>query len=137
MCDTLRVELAAVLDALAARDCRFVVVGSGARQLLGELVTPSGLDVVVGAEAEGRDRLVEALIDLGAVVRAREGQRVIDHSTSLPWEWGWSVSTAFGSVDVIVRFIDDTTVREHDQLATNVRLASGAVVRCHATRWLA
>jgi hypothetical protein len=137
VCDTLRVELVGVLDVFTARDCRFVVVGSGARQLLGEHVTPSDLDVVVGAEHDDRHRLVEAMIDLGAVVRVRGGHRVIGRSISLPWEWGWSVLTAYGSVDVIVRFIDDTTVREHDQLATNVRLASGAVVRCHATRWSA
>ena len=127
--------LAAVVDALAVRGCRFVVVGSGARQLLGEQVTPADLDVVVGAEEGDRYRLVEALIDLGAVVHDSGGDRVIDHSTRLPWEWGWSVSTCHGSVDVIVRFIDDTTIRDHDQLATDVRLASGTVVRCHATRW--
>jgi hypothetical protein len=77
------------------------------------------------------------MVDLGAVVRDRCGDRVIDRSTSLRWEWGWSMSTTYGSVDVIVCFIDDTTVRDHDQLATDVRLASGAVIRCHATRWSA
>ena len=53
---------------------------------------------------------------------------------SLPWDWGWKTTTPFGNVDVITRFIDDTTFADHDKQATTIILPSGNSVRCHPTR---
>ena len=55
---------------------------------------------------------------------------------SLPWDWGWKTTTPFGNVDVITRFIDDTTFADHDKQATTIILPSGNSVRCHPTRWV-
>ena len=129
--------MAAVLDVLVVHGCRFVVVGSAARQLLGELVVPADLDVVVAIEPTDRARLVDALIELGGRVSCGARCRRIDRSTSLPWEWGWRVITPFGEIDVIVRFIDDTMFVDHDQAGIDVAVLSGPVVRCHVTRWAA
>jgi hypothetical protein len=44
-------DSAPVLSALVRRRCRFVVVGSVARELLGESVCPADLDVVIDSAA--------------------------------------------------------------------------------------
>jgi hypothetical protein len=136
-CQTSLMEVGPLLETFLFYRCRFVVVGSAARLLLGETVTPADLDIVVATGPDDRRNLVAALRYLHALVFDRHGLRHFGGAMSLPWEWGWSVVTALGDVDLIVRFIDDTTIAEHDADATDVTLASGAIVRCHATRWAA
>lgn len=133
--DTWVVHAELVLDVMCRRGCRFVVVGSVARALTGDSVNPKDLDIVVDASPAHRPALVEALIDLGSEVECRRGRVPVTRSIALPWRWGWRSSTPLGDIDVITRFIDDTTIEEHDELASTVVLSSGNSVRCHPTRW--
>ena len=57
-------DLAPLLSALVRRRCRFVVVGSVARELLGELVSPADLDVVIDSAASQQAAIIEAMIEL-------------------------------------------------------------------------
>ena len=122
------------LGALCRRGCRFVVIGSVARALTGEQVQPHDLDVVVDASADGSLRLRLALADLGATIETRDGWRRIERCMSLPWEWGFRAWTAAGSIDVITRFIDGTTIEDHDAHATTIEIRPGIAVRVHPTR---
>ena len=125
---------APVLTALIRRRCRFVVVGSVARGLLGELVCPADLDVVIEMAASERAAIVGAMIDLDAQLLQGHRLKPVTESTVLPWRWSWTVVTAFGRVDMIGRFIDGSGFVEHDRAAITVRLADGSTVRCHPTR---
>ena len=122
------------LGSLCRRGCRFVVVGSVARALTGEQVDPHDLDVVIDASSDGRRRLRLALADLGTTVETRDGWRPIERCASLPWEWGFRAVTAVGQIDLITRFIDGTTIEDHDAHATTVEFRPGVVVRVHPTR---
>jgi len=113
------------------------VVGSVARALTGEQVQPHDLDVVIDTSAEGRRHLRLALQDLGAIVETRHGWRRIEECPSLPWEWGFRVWTAAGQVDLISRFIDDTTLDDHEASATSIDLGPGLAVRVHPTQHVA
>lgn len=123
-----------VLEALARRECRFVVVGSVARMLSGEKVATHDLDVVVDPSDSMRLPLIDALAELGALVERRRGRVPVSRTTLLPWEWGWRALTPYGPTDVIVRFVDGTGVDEHERRASSVTLPSGTAVRCHPTR---
>ncbi len=123
-----------VLDELVGAGCRFVVVGSAARRLLGEQVPVNDLDVVVDAVGSNRGPVVEALMAVGGVIERRRGRRLLRSSMALPWEWGWRTSTVYGDVDVVVRFIDGSGYEFHDAVAVPVLLGNGVVVRCHPTK---
>ncbi len=123
-----------VLDELIGRGCRFVVVGSAARWLLGEQVPVNDLDIVVEGSVSNRAPVIDALVAVGGVVERRRGRRALGPGMSLPWEWGWRTSTAHGDVDVVVRFIDGSGYEDHDRAAVPVTLGAGGVVRCHPTR---
>ena len=123
-----------VFDAMHRSGCRFVVVGSVARALAGERIVPRDLDVVIDASAVSRRSLCRALADLGATVETRAGWRPIERCPSLSWEWGFQVLTAAGQVDLITRFVDGTTIDDHDAHATTVRLRTGFDVRVRPTR---
>lgn len=123
-----------VLSALLRRRCRFVVVGSVARQMLGEEVCPSDLDVVIDAAPSERTAIVEALIDLDAQMVQGDRLRPVTSSTVLPWQWSWTLVTVFGRVDMIGEFIDGSGFEEHDRDARDVTLVDGSIVRCHPTR---
>lgn len=103
--------------------------------LAGEQVEPNDLDLVVDASCDRRAQLIDALIELDASVDRRVGRRRLTHSTPLAWGWGWKAHTPFGVIDIVVRFIDDTTYREHLEHAVTVTLPSGCSVNCHPTRW--
>ena len=122
-----------ILAVLCRRGCRFVVVGSTARWLTGEDVHPNDLDVVVDTAPVLRPALVGALAELDAVIDRRSGRVPVSASIPLPWDWGWRAFTPYGSIDVVTRFVDDTTFTNHDQLATSVVIPGGHVVRCHPT----
>src|SRR5688572_15267940 len=122
-----------VLEVLASHRVRFVVVGSAARQLVGEEVQPADLDVVLAAGTTDRCRLTDALIDLGAHIRNDRRWCQLMKSSPLPWDWGWTVITGFGEIDVIARFIDGTKFIDHDRLAEEIALPGGVSVRCHPT----
>ncbi|MEM8621829.1 MAG: hypothetical protein AAGF73_19155 [Actinomycetota bacterium] len=84
------------------------MVGSAARYLLGEDISPGDVDVVVADSPTNRNAVVGAMIEL-------DGHLVIDdtlqpgtHRGPLAWEWSWKTMTSYGAVDVIVRFIDGT-----------------------------
>lgn len=124
----------AVLHVLAVERCRFVVVGSAARALVGEPVTPRDLDIVVDGRPDARPALIAALDALRARIEVRTGWLPIGRAPALPWDWGWTVRTPFGSIDVITRFVDGSDFAHHDGVAESVELASGDVVRCHPTR---
>lgn len=130
------VRVEPILDVLCWRGCHFVVVGSVARSLTGEPVRPRDIDIVVDASAAHRPMLVDALIDLRAHVDSSRGCTPLTGTTLLPWDWGWKTRTPFGDIDVITRFIDDTTFDDHDGRATTVTLQSGNSIRCHPTRWV-
>lgn len=130
-------DLAPVLSALVRRRCRFVVVGSAARELLGEPASPADLDLVIDATALQQAAIIEAMIDLDAQLVQGHRLKPLAASTVLPWRWSWTAVTAFGCVDVIARFIDGSGFEEHDRTATTVRLADGTTVRCHPTRHVA
>lgn len=124
-----------ILESLTRHECRFVVVGSTARSLLGDPVVPRDLDLVV--DRVGADQnLIDALAEMEALIRRRVGWRPIRECGRLPWEWGWQGRTRYGDIDVITQFIDGATFVDHDAVAEPVRLASGAEVRCHATQHL-
>ncbi len=123
-----------VLSALIRCRCRFVVVGSVARELLGESVNPADLDVVIDVAVPKRAAIVEALVDLDAHLVQGDRLKPVTSSTVLPWRWSWMVVTAFGCVDLIGRFIDGSGFEEHDRAATTVGLIDGTTVRCHPTR---
>ena len=123
-----------VLGAMHDHGCRFVVVGSVARVLVGEQGHPNDLDVVIDTSAGGRKNLCRALQDVAARVETRHGWRPVERRLSLPWEWGFRVWTAGGQVDLIAAFIDGTTIEDHDAHATSVVLRPGVVVRIHPTR---
>lgn len=122
-----------ILDVLCERRCWFVVVGSVARSLTGDVVTPNDLDIVVDPAPAARCRLVDALVDLRAAVECRRGRQLITHNIALPWEWGWTTTTAFGAIDVVTQFIDGTTFDDHEAEASTVTLPTGHLVRCHPT----
>lgn len=124
-----------MLHVLAAGRCRFVVVGSTARALVGEAVEPHDLDIVVDSRPDARPALVAALDALRARIEVRAGWLSIGRVPALPWDWGWTVRTPFGSIDVITRFVDGSDFAHHDGVAEPVELARGDVVRCHPTRW--
>ena len=123
-----------VLGAMHRHGCRFVVVGSVTRVLTGEQGQPHDLDVMIDASAGGQERLRLALEDLGATVETRHGWRRIERCPPLPWEWGFRACTAAGQVDLITRFIDGTTIDDHDANACTVELRPGLAVRVHPTR---
>ena len=123
-----------MLAAMHRSGCRFVAVGSVARALTGEQVVPHDLDVMIDASADGRRCLRRALVDLGATVETRDGWRRIEQCPALPWEWGFRALTAAGQVDLITRFVDGTTIDDHDAHATTVQLCAGFAVRVHPTR---
>lgn len=123
-----------ILETIAEYGCRFVVIGSTARRLLGEAAVPADLDIIVGNAAADRPRLVDALIELRATVGSSGRGTRLARTTSLPWEWGWRAMCPFGEIDVIARFVDGTSLDDFDAQATEVRLASGATVRCTPTR---
>jgi hypothetical protein len=125
-----------VLVSLIRRRCRFVVVGSVARLLLGEPVCPSDLDVVIDFATPERPAIVAAMMDVGAHVLDGHRLRPLAVTTVLPWRWSWSVATGFGCVDLIGKFIDGSGFAEHDRDASIVRLGDGSSVRCHPTRHL-
>ena len=127
-------DSAPVLSALVRRRCRFVVVGSVARELLGGPVSPADLDLVIDTTASQQAAIVEAMIDLDAQLVQGHRLKPLAASTVLPWRWSWTVVTSFGCVDVIGRFIDGSGFEEHDRAATTVRLCDGSTVRCHPTR---
>ena len=127
-------DSAPLLSALVRRRCRFVVVGSVARELLGELVSPADLDVVIDSAASQQAAIIEAMIELDARLLQGDRLRPLSASTVLPWQWSWTVVTPFGCVDVISRFIDGSGFEEHDRASTAVRLRDGSTVRCHPTR---
>jgi hypothetical protein len=126
-----------ILDVLGQRRCRFVLVGSAARALTGEPVTPNDVDIVVDASPHQRACLVEAMVDLRASLRGPSGSLPITRRTVLPWDWGWRATTGFGDLDVVTRFIDDTTFADHRRSATSITLPNGTIVLCHPTRWAA
>lgn len=132
--ETVVVMVEPLLDELTARGCRFVVVGSAARRLMGEQVSVNDLDVVVDGSVSNRAPVIDALMAVGGVVERRRGRRPIVPGMSLPWDWGWRTATTHGDVDVIVRFIDGSGFEDHDGAAVPVGLGSGGVVRCHPTR---
>jgi hypothetical protein len=111
-----------------------VVGGSTACRLLGEAVEPADLDVVVADSASNRLALISAMIELQS--RLVDGRRLesLRADTPLPWDWSWRILTAYGLVDVIVRFVDGTSYADLDPSAADVALAGGARVRCFATR---
>lgn len=122
------------LGALVRHDCRFVVVGSCARALIGDPVRPHDLDVVIDASPDQRRRVTAALVDLDAQVEHRCGPRAVACSVALPWDWGFTVSTPEGGIDLITRFIDDSTIDDHDARAVSVEAGPGMWVRVHPTR---
>jgi hypothetical protein len=122
------------LGALHHRGCRFVVVGSVARALTGQQVHPHDLDVVIDASSDGQERLRLALADLGTTIETRHGWRQIEPCVSLPWEWGFRVWTTAGQIDVITRFVDGTTIEDHDAHAATIEVRPGIDVRVHPTR---
>lgn len=65
------------LRTLVRHRCRFVVVGSTARALLGEDVRPHDLDIVIDASPDQRARLTAALVELDAQVEHHCGQRAV------------------------------------------------------------
>ena len=123
-----------MLDVLCRRGSRFVLVGSAGCWLLGESVCPNDLDIVADTTLACRPMLVDALVDLHAGVECRWGRVPVSSSMQLPWDWGWRATTAYGPIDVVTRFIDDTTFEDHDRLAVTVTLPSGNTVKCHPTR---
>ena len=129
-------DVTPVVEALVEGRCRFVVVGSAARRLLGEQVTPNDLDIVVAAAPGDRERLVDVLAALGAMVRHRRGWRPIELAGPLPWRWGWRARVAGGEIDVIVAFVDGSTFDEHEAEARTVVLGGGSSVRCRPTSWV-
>jgi hypothetical protein len=122
------------LRTLVRHRCRFVVIGSTARALVGEQVRPHDLDVVIENSPDQRRRVTAALVDLDAHVEHRNGRRAVARSVALPWDWGFTVSTPGGGIDLITRFIDDTTIDDHDARAMSVEAAPGMWVRVHPTR---
>lgn len=130
-------DVVSCLGVFARHGCRLVVIGSGARALLGEAVHPRDLDIVVDADAANRDAVVAALRELDALVRWRGSWVPVGDLPVLPWEWGWRNRTAFGEIDLMTRLIDGTTFSSHDALATTAALLDGTAVRCHGTRWAA
>jgi hypothetical protein len=135
--ETARMESTAILDALMANGCRFVVVGSTARLLCGETVVPNDLDIVVDASAEQRPLLRRALISVHAHVRTRHGLEPLSTTTRLPWEWSFSAVTPVGEVDVVVRSSDGSTFDDQRRQAVSVQLGPLGSVWCHPTRWAA
>lgn len=125
-----------VIKALTRHRCRFVVVGSVARALVGEDVVPHDLDLVVDASPERRAALVSALADCCARIQVGGAWVAIDPTMALPWTWGFRVRTPHGPVDVIVRFADGSTF---DSLVPSaiVARAGDSTIRCRATRWAA
>lgn len=130
-------DVVSVVGAFARYRCRFVVIGSAARALLGEAVRPQDLDIVVDGDAANRVALVSALRQLDALVRWRGSWVPVGDLPVLPWDWGWRSRTAFGEIDLMTRLIDGTTFASHDSLATTAALVDGIAVRCHGTRWAA
>ena len=87
-----------ILTTLVARGCRFVVVGSTARRLLGESVEPADLDVVVADSIDNRRALIDSMIELKAKLVDGWGARRIVATSWLPWEWSWRLLTVHGPV---------------------------------------
>jgi hypothetical protein len=129
------VDFLPILETLVEHECRIVVIGSTARRLTGEAVLSADVDLMVSAPPSDRPPLRDALSALGATTQQGYERRPVARATSLPWDWGWKVSTGFGDIDVIIRLIDDTTIVEHEALALDCALPSGAIVRCHPTRF--
>ena len=134
ICEAAGMRPTAVLLALNNAGCRYVVVGSAARALVGEDIEPNDLDVVIGSSVTDRSAVVAALSGIGGTVACRGRSAPLTARTPLPWQWSWSASTDFGQVDVIIRFIDDTTIDDHDRHAIDVPLGDGESVRCRPTR---
>jgi hypothetical protein len=126
-------QSAAILDALMAHGCRFVVVGSAARALCGEQVTANDLDVVVDASPEQRPLLIRALMSVHAHVRTSTRLEPLRATTPLPWDWGFGTVTPLGEVDVVVKFADGSTFTDHRQRAQSVRVGQVGPVWCHPT----
>lgn len=123
-----------VVDALGSHRADFVLVGSGARYLLGEDIVPADVDVVVSDSPVNRLAVVDALIELDGYLITEGRLERLTHATVLPWEWSWNTLTAYGPVDMIVQFIDGTRYEEHNRAATSTPLGDGRFVRCRATR---
>jgi hypothetical protein len=122
-----------ILKGLADANCRFVVVGSVGRALVGESVVPRDLDIVADASPDARAGLVSALDRAGGFVRNRLGLVRIGAAVALPWRWGWTTTTMFGDVDVVTRFADGSGFDDHRAIATIVHSPYGTPVWCHPT----
>ena len=132
--ETLVMFVDGLLAPLVRHGCRFVVIGSAARMLCGDVVEPSDIDIVVDVDPTMRARLVTAISEIDGRVMTRHGWRTVgDVHRSLPWDWGFTVQTGFGRVDVISRLIDGTGIDEHERVASTATLSCGTSVRVHPT----
>ena len=132
--ETLAMFVDGLLVPFVRHGCRFVVIGSAARMLCGDAVEPSDLDLVVDADPAMRPGLVASFDEVDGRVVTRHGWRSPgDVSRSLPWDWGFTVQTGLGPVDVISRLIDGTGIDDHERVATVATLSCGTSVRVHPT----
>lgn len=131
-----RIDAIPIIDRLIAHECRFVVVGSWARRLLGESVEPADLDLVIDGGLANQQRVAAALIELGARVETPLGRQAVGRFTRFPWDWSWTVATRWGPVDLIVAFPDGRAYELYAPAASTVD-AGGCSVLVHPTRYAA
>lgn len=106
-----------LLRTLSEASCDVVVIGSTARQLSGQPVTPADLDLLVPDEPNAQRHVATVLAGLGGLV-ARGPRLCPFDEVVLPWPWVFTVVTAYGNVDVMSRFANGDS---HASLAPTAR----------------
>lgn len=117
-----------ILQALVAREVRFVVIGGFAARLYGSPLPTEDVDVTPAMSPDNLARLSDALRDLDARVRhpdVREGLPFAHDATSLAGSVFWNLTTSHGDLDLSFTPAGTTG---YDSLAPDaVRLRLGGV----------
>lgn len=93
-----------ILDALARRDVRFVLIGGFAAVIHGSPYLTTDVDIVPDRSDGNLDRLSSALTDLQAKVwtdEEPEGVSFAHDATSLSAGLVWNLVTEFGRMDIV------------------------------------
>jgi hypothetical protein len=120
-----------VLEALAGRGVRFVLIGGLAGSARGSPVITSDVDICYARDFENLERLAEALKDLGAKLRGRDVPQdlpfLLDAKTLEAGDT-FTFGTSAGSVDILGTPSGTSGFRDLDAGATELDIG-GVTVR--------
>jgi hypothetical protein len=123
MAETSALDLASLLEALAAAEVEFIIVGGVACLLHGAPTTTLDLDVVHRVSAENLTRLEDVLATLDAEVRDPAGRRIVPNRSHLEAGGQLQLTTRLGPLDLLTSLHDGRTF--DDLIASSVSMKEG------------